>query len=237
VQHLGHEFQEMAAERAAELNEAYRTLSDKGRRAEYDLGHGAAPAGRTAAAPAAAAAGGAATETPAAEAETGAPPRNDSGPNQRQFQQERLRRDRFVLKAAVGRFAQALAVIDRGYEGTQVPGFDIAYVPKSRIFARHKGPQLLGRFVDSVDAAAIADTWEQVGKLTAPADAEICVFLMGSEVAPARELADAIAHQRRRGAKGRTVVLIPVDARNWDAHVPTDAPAIARTLLAGLRKG
>src|SRR6185503_9505625 len=36
VQHLGKEFQDMAADRAAELTEAYRVLSDEGRRAEYD---------------------------------------------------------------------------------------------------------------------------------------------------------------------------------------------------------
>ena len=36
VQHLGKEFQSMAAERAAGLTEAYRILSDEGRRAEYD---------------------------------------------------------------------------------------------------------------------------------------------------------------------------------------------------------
>src|SRR5436309_6566552 len=36
VQHLGKEFQEMAADRAAELTEAYRILSDEGRRREYD---------------------------------------------------------------------------------------------------------------------------------------------------------------------------------------------------------
>src|SRR6185312_5011554 len=44
VNHLGKEFQEMAAERAAELTEAYRILSDEGRRAEYDRGQGAAGA-------------------------------------------------------------------------------------------------------------------------------------------------------------------------------------------------
>src|SRR3954451_7136523 len=36
VQHLGKEFQEMAAERAAQLTEAYRILSDEQLRAEYD---------------------------------------------------------------------------------------------------------------------------------------------------------------------------------------------------------
>src|SRR5216684_833399 len=49
VQHLGKEFQAMAADRAAELTEAYRILSDVGRRAEYDraveeAGGAAAPA-------------------------------------------------------------------------------------------------------------------------------------------------------------------------------------------------
>src|SRR5437667_9759339 len=44
VQHLGKEFQDMAADRAAELTEAYRILSDAGRRADYDRTLGAAPA-------------------------------------------------------------------------------------------------------------------------------------------------------------------------------------------------
>src|SRR5687767_15907393 len=36
VQHLGQEFQEIAASKAAELTQAYKTLSDDNRRAEYD---------------------------------------------------------------------------------------------------------------------------------------------------------------------------------------------------------
>src|ERR671931_525977 len=36
VQHLGQEFQDMAAARAAELTEAYRVLSDGNERAAYD---------------------------------------------------------------------------------------------------------------------------------------------------------------------------------------------------------
>ena len=37
VQHLGQEFQELAQTRTAELTEAYATLSESARRAEYDL--------------------------------------------------------------------------------------------------------------------------------------------------------------------------------------------------------
>ena len=58
---------------------------------------------------------------------------------------------------------------------------------------------------------------------------------MGAAVAPAGELARAIAEQRRR--RGTRLTLIPVDARNWEAHMPLDAPAIAKTLLARLRTG
>jgi hypothetical protein len=32
-------------------------------------------------------------------------------------------------------------------------------------------------------------------------------------------------------------ILIPVDARNWSAHVPFDAPAAVKGLLARLRSG
>ena len=36
VQHLGREFQEIAAVKAAELTQAYKTLSDESLRADYD---------------------------------------------------------------------------------------------------------------------------------------------------------------------------------------------------------
>jgi hypothetical protein len=45
-----------------------------------------------------------------------------------------------------------------------------------------------------------------------------------------------IAEQRRK-QRGTRLTLIPVDARNWDAHMPVDAPGIAKTLLARLRTG
>ena len=65
VQHLGKEFQSMAADRAAELTEAYRILSDPQRRAEYDRAF--AEAGGAAPLPAA-------TTPPAAQQQRGPRP-------------------------------------------------------------------------------------------------------------------------------------------------------------------
>jgi curved DNA-binding protein CbpA len=223
VQHLGQEFQAMAAERAAELTEAYRILSDDGRRAEYDRAR---------------AASGSAPAPPADAAGQPAPPPVEPEPPQSsgsQFQQERASRDEFVRKATINRLRNAIESVDGGYDETHVSGFDIAWVPKSRLFSRGKGPRLLGRYVACVDRGAVVDAWAQAGKTGGSTD-EVCVLLMGSAVAPAGELARAIAEQRRR-QRGTRLTLIPVDARNWEAHMPLDAPGIAKTLLARLRTG
>jgi hypothetical protein len=234
VQHLGQEFQAMAADRAAELTEAYRILSDEGRRGEYDRARGAA-------APGTAAPSGA--QRPVDASPSAAPghvppppepePRRPSG---QQFQKERASRDEFVRKATISRLRHAVEAVDSGYDEQQVHGFDIAWAPRSKLFMRGKGPRLLGRFVACVDRDAVVEAWTQAGKTGGSSGEEVCVLLMGSAVAPAGELALAIAEQRRR-QRGTKLTLIPVDARNWDAHMPVDAPGIAKTLLARLRTG
>ena len=65
---------------------------------------------------------------------------------------------------------------------------------------------------------------------------EVCVLLLGTALASAGELAGEIAGQRRK-SRAAKITLIPVDARVWDAHMPLDAPAIAKTLLARLKSG
>ena len=218
----------MAADRAAELTEAYRILSDDGRRGEYDRARGAsAPPGTTK--PDAPPAPSAGVVSPPPEPE----PQTASGP---QFQKERASRDEFVRKATINRLRNAIEAVDSGYDELEVRGFDIAWGPKSKLFGRGKGPRLLGRFVTRVDRDAVVDAWTQAGKTGGSANDEMCVLLMGSAVAPAGELALAIAEQRRR-QRGVRLTLIPVDARNWDAHMPVDAPGIAKTLLARLRTG
>ena len=131
----------------------------------------------------------------------------------------------------MSRFRTAMTAVG-GYDEAQLRGFEIAFVPKSKFLSKNKNPRLLGRFISRVDGAAVAETWSEAGKWT---DDEVCVLLLGSSLAPARELAAAIAEQRRRSRS--KVTLIPVDARDWQAHIPTDAPDVAKTLLTRLKGG
>ena len=236
VQHLGKEFQSMAADRAAELTEAYRILSDSGRRAEYDRAFaeaGDAPAPVPPAAPGA-------PEAPPADASAPPSPPPPAGaeapPRAAQFTQERATRDEFVRKATVGRLRQALDAVGGGYDESQVRGFDVALVPKGKMFARSKNPRLLGRFVSRLDREAVADAWTQALKWGDTKNDEVCVLLLGTALAPAGELASEIAEQRKK-SRGAKLTLIPVDARVWDAHMPLDAPAVAKTLIARLKSG
>lgn len=241
VQHLGKEFQAMAADRAAELTEAYRILSDAERRAAYDSqrdqGVGGAPSPETMPAPA----------PPSSERPNGDenPPRRPAAheappagrPSASQFSQERASRDAFVRQALVGKLRHALALMLGPVEEPPVRGFDVVAVARSKLFSRAKHPRFLARFVPLVDTQAVAETWGWAGRWDVPAGEVVCVILMGFVLAPSVELADAIARQRRQAPKDRRITLIPVDARDWQAHVPTDAPATARQLLDRLRQG
>lgn len=218
----------MAAERAAELTEAYRILSDEGRRAEYDRTI-AMQAVDTAAAPSRSAAP--SSEPNATHTPPRPPAEEEPRPHGRQFSQERTTRDEFVRKASLSRLRHALDAVG-GYEESPALGFDLAWTAKKKMFARSAGPRLAARFVSRVDAETVAESWIQAVKW-APGE-EVCVLLLGTAVAPAGELAGAIAEQRKK-SRGAKVALVPVDARTWDAHLPTDTPAMCKTVLSQLK--
>ena len=241
VHHLGKEFQEIAATRAAELTEAYRILSHEGRRAEYDAQLGAAapetvvdPSPPTHHGPKASDAPGSTSHASQGDPETAQ--QKEAG--SRQFSQERATRDTFVRGAIVERLRHAIAqVAGSGYEESHAKGFDIACLPKSKMFGRAKGPRLLAKFVSHLDAPAVADAWGLVAKSKPKAGEEVCVILVATHVAPAKELAGAIAEQRRRPIKDVKITLVPVNASVWEAHMPVDAPDLAKNLLNRLRTG
>jgi curved DNA-binding protein CbpA len=238
VQHLGKEFQSLAADRAAELTEAYRILSDSGRRAEYDRAF--AEAGVTIS-PAASAEAVTAQHQGSADprhdpASTSPPPLQDAPPLGAQFKAERASSDEFVRKASLSRLRQALEAVGGGYEESQLRGFDLALVPKRKLFGSNTNPRLLARFVAQLDREAVSAAWLQALKWGDTRKDEVCVLLLGTVLAPAGELAGEIADQRRK-SRGAKVTLIPVDARVWNAHMPLDAPVVAKTLLARLKSG
>jgi curved DNA-binding protein CbpA len=237
VQHLGKEFQSMAADRAAELTEAYRILSDAGRRAEYDRAVADAGGATVPVHPATSTAH--QSGTPATPVAAEPPPPPDSSappPRSSQFKEERASRDGFVRTATMSRLRQALDAVGADYEPSTLRGFDLALVPKSKLFGRSKNPRLLARFVSTLDREAVADAWSQASTWGDTKSDEVCVLLLGTALASAGELAGEIAGQRRK-SRAAKITLIPVDARVWDAHMPLDAPAIAKTLLARLKSG
>lgn len=239
VQHLGKEFQEIAAVKAAELTQAYKTLSDETLRAEYDellqSGEAAAPGRPPAAAPPSAE-----PEPPPrpqpqatrpAPAPASPPPSGGSV-----FSEDRAASSDLIHKATVLRFRQALASEFGTFEAPPVEGFQVTCVPKPPFWKLKLPPRVLGRFVDQVDAAAVTDSWTQASRMKNDTQRDLVVFVMGPSVSHPGELAAAIAEQRRKPMPaGGKLTLVPVNTRTWNAHVPTDAPAVVKSLLTRLK--
>ena len=130
VHHLGTEFQEIAATRAATLTQAYQTLSDAGRRAAYDA------------------------QLNADTAVVRVPLQS------RLFSQERLGATAVVRRAAIERLRSAIhAEFDR-VEQPLIPGFDVVCIPARSFWSLKAAPAIVGRFVPVVDAAAVREAIE-----------------------------------------------------------------------------
>ncbi len=242
VQHLGEEFQEIAAVKAAELTQAYKTLSNDELRAEYEelLRSGEAGAAQVRTAGPAGAPVVAADEvpqpTPQESPRPAAEPAASAVPLGSVFEQDRAASSDLVLRAAMMRFRQALSAEFASWEAVQAPGFQIGCIPKPPFWKLKLPPRVLGRFVDTVDGAAVTESWGQASKMKKDNQRDLVVFLMGPVVAPVDELGGAIAQQRKKPmAAGGTLILVPVNTRNWNAHVPNDAPPVVKSLLARLK--
>ena len=224
VQHLGPEFQEIAATRAAELTEAYRILMDTASRRTYDeaaLGTGIEydpdPAPR---------------RPPAFGT---APPAEEPA---RSRAVERATTTGDVLRRAViAKLREAVGRLN-GAERLTVAGFDAAFVinPRRSLFKKAESPvRLLARFVTQVDGAAVEQAWPLATK-TGALDEVICLMLLGSGVSSAKDLGIAVAEQRRKTRTGAPVV-VPVDVRDWEALFPPEVPDAVRQVVQSLRDG
>jgi hypothetical protein len=235
VQHLGTEFQDIAAVRASELTEAYRVLMDEEQRRRYDESLAEDGVGAAAPAPSPAASRSPATPPPPASGEPVAapPPGLD-----RRFQQERATTSDFVRKAGLSRLREAVQVVAGGTP-LSIAGFDVAFDVKGKggMFKKAETPvRLLARFVSLVDAAAIETCWPLALKAAKGTDPVCLLLLGGAGIGPAKELSVAIAAQRRK-SRAASPVLIPVDVRDWEALFPPEAPASVRAIMQWLRDG
>lgn len=226
VQHLGPEFQEMAATRAAQLTEAYRTLMSPELRGQYDR----LCAGAGAAVPPPPEPPRAAPNPPPAEPSE--PPPAPAAPKPERFAKEHATRDEFVRRATLARLRAALSAECGSLSETPARDFDFNAAIKSRkLFGRGGDQRFAVRFTPHADAAALQDAWAAAQK----AGGRICVLLVGNGLAPARELADAISAMKRKSRDGAGVCVVPVDIRDWTAHVPADAPPVCKTVVQRLR--
>lgn len=227
VQHLGREFQEIAAVKAAELTQAYKTLTDEALRADYDADLSAAPSP---------------PPPPPAAAVRPVPPPPPPAPDpdrpgrSTRFATERAGATDLLRRAAIARFRHALDAELGRCDETPVRGFEIACSPPKGRFWNKLAPHMLARVVPHVDAAAVSESWDLASRMKRDEQRDICLFLMGPEVAPMPELARAIAEEwRRPRAAGGKLYLIPVNTKSWTAHIPNDAPPVVKSLVTRLK--
>ena len=231
VQHLGKEFQEIAASKAADLTRAYKTLTDPAARSEYDAeGEDEAVATPRPPSPP--------PESPAeqqARPQPSAPSPPPSGSPSSTFSQDRAGANDLVQRATVARFRTALTSEFGNWEEFALAGFQVTCTPKAAFWTLKLPPRIVGRFVSHVDGPAVSETWTMASKITKDSQREWClIFLMGPTIAPAGELAAAIKEAQRKPTQTK-LLLVPINTRSWSAHVPNDAPPVVKSLLQRLK--
>lgn len=238
VIHLGPEFQELAATRAAELTVAYKTLSDPALREQYDAGlNGGAPLPVVTPAPTAPAAAAASVEPVDATrppVEPDSPPPPPAG--KRLFESERAGRDVIVRRAIT---ARVRAVVESQFGPLEMPavrGFDVALVPlaKPRFLGSHP-PRVLVRVIDAVDAAAVSDAWTSASRSRVHAGkSPVVVLVCGQRLLPPRELQkalDAAARQRPAADGPHELAVVVVNINDWTCHTQDELSSTVRKLI------
>jgi curved DNA-binding protein CbpA len=233
VIHLGTEFQEMAATRAAELTVAYKTLTDPALRAEYDssLAAGLPPPHQPMPPPTAAAATApdhVAPFRPPTIEEIGTPPQG----NEARFASERADRD-VILRRAIA--ARVHASVEAHYGKVETPtvrDFDLVMVPIAKPrFLGAPPPRVLIRVVNLANGAAIIEAFTGASRARLHAGkSAIVVLVFSRRIADQQELSkawEAVA-QRKIPDGPDDVTVIVVDVADWSCRLPPNCSAAAR---------
>ena len=241
VIHLGTEFQEMAATRAAELTVAYKTLSDEAQRAQYDASlssgvpppyvAGEPPPPRPAEPTRTAPVHDDPFETPPTLDDIRTPP---PGGGKARFASERADRDVILRRAIGGRVLGAVEALYGKLETPAVRGFDMAIVPLAKPrFIGTPPPRVLVKVVETADAAAVTEAFAAASKAKLHAGkSPVVVLLFARHIAPQTELTKANeANARHRKTDGPDeVAVIVVNTADWTCRLPPGCSPAVRKL-------
>jgi hypothetical protein len=225
VIHLGAEFQELAASRAAELTVAYKTLTDPALRGEYDASLAAGlPPPHVAQPP---------PPPPTLEDLEREPPPPTGG--KARFASERADRDMILRRAITSR---VLAIVETLYGKLETPsvrGFDLAMVPVSKPrFLGAPPPRVLVRVLDTVDVAAITEAHGAASRARVHSGkSPVAVLLFARHIAPQTEISkatEALARQRKAPDAPDEVAVVAVDMADWSCVLPPNCSAAVHKL-------
>lgn len=241
VIHLGAEFQEMAATRAAELTVAYKTLTDPALREEYDasLATGAPPPQ--------------VPVTPPPEPRYEAPPEQvpDKGEKEDKehkdyeapsptggkgrFASERADRDLILKRAISGR---VLGIVQELYGKVETPtvrGFDAAMVPVAKPrFIGAPPPRVLIKVVNTADGAAVIEAFNTASRARVHSGkSPVVVLLFARHIAPQTEITkanEANLRQRKATDGPHEVSVVIVDTADWSCRLPPNCSSAVHKL-------
>lgn len=239
VIHLGAEFQEMAATRAAELTVAYKTLTDPALREEYDAGIAGglppmhAPA-RGPAPPGATPPPEVSYEAPRVEEEAFEPPPSQG---KGRFASERADRDLILKRAVAGRVLGITESLYGKVETPPVRGFDVVMVPVAKPrFLGSMPPRVLVKVVDVADGPAVTDAYNAAARARVHSGkSPVVVLLFARTIAPQHELSrafDALARQRPGSDAPAELAVVPVNISDWSCRLPPNCSAAVQKLAA-----
>lgn len=223
VIHLGAEFQEMAATRAAELTVAYKTLTDPSLRQEYDASVAAGmPPPHLPQTPRSES-----SEQSPAEQDTSAPEYKTPSPtgSRARFASERADRDVILKRAITGR---VLGIVESLYGKLETPavrGFDVALVPIAKPrFLGTPPPRVLVKVVDTADGAAVVEAYNAASRARVhEGKSPVVALLFARTIAPQTEISKANEtnlRQRKAPNGPAEVAVVVADTSDWSCRLP-----------------
>ena len=234
VIHLGAEFQEIAATRAAELTVAYKTLTDPAQREQYDaaIAAGVPPADI----PTPPRPQPAVEFKPAAEPEGRLTPPPAGVAGSKRFASERADRDSILKRAVVTRVLGIAEGLYGKLDTPAVRGFDLGIVPQAKPrFLGTAPPRVLLKVVETADANAISESFADASRSRVHlGKSPVIVLLCSRQVAPQLEITkahDANARQRKAPGGPAEVAVVVVDISDWSCRLPPQCSAAVRTLV------